>query len=407
VDPIAGIAVLDDGRLIVAGALGGRGAIERRTSAGGVDGSFGSGGVRLAPDQVGVEQLNDVLVDSRDRIVAAGAFGSSDGSLLVRLLADGTLDTSFGAGGAFTHDVPGFSPEGLLGVSETSAGYVAGGFHELTNDAYVIRVDDAGVLDPGFGGGDGVVDTLSTAGDDWAVHAYEVAGGKLLVELSGEASTRLARLDADGSLDGSFGTGGVVTTNGAFWNGARLESGDLVLAGSVTSGGDTDIRIQRYTNDGQPVSTFGVGGVRDVDAQPGGTDDGWFVAPGVDGDLLFVGSTAGGGDLVVGSLAGAAVDDYDDAGGVDWGATDAGFFGACLLDASAGATGSWTEAGTCSGTDGGNWHGVGTSAATVATTIAPTITAIADLRFAMRAASAQPQGTYIAPVAFSVIAPAA
>ena len=80
-----------------------------------------------------------------------------------------------------------------------------------------MRYNADGSLDTGFGGGDGIVTTSLSAGDDKAHGLALQADGKIIVV--GETSTNgndfaVLRYNADGSLDSSFGGGdGIVTTD--------------------------------------------------------------------------------------------------------------------------------------------------------------------------------------------------
>src|SRR5262245_34398023 len=67
-----------------------------------------------------------------------------------------------------------------------------------------------------------------------------------------------------GTLDLTFGTGGLVTTNfgssaGAS-NVALQPDGKLVVAGAIAQNGRTDFAVARYNSDGSLDAGFGVGG---------------------------------------------------------------------------------------------------------------------------------------------------
>ena len=77
------------------------------------------------------------------------------------------------------------------------------------------------------------------------------------------ASWALARYDPDGTLDPSFGTGGIVTSIAGRARAAVLQpDGKLVVAGSGQAGlGAEDFGLARYQADGTLDATFGVGGI--------------------------------------------------------------------------------------------------------------------------------------------------
>src|SRR5688572_15672020 len=79
----------------------------------------------------------------------------------------------------------------------------------------------ASLLDPSFGGGDGIASVDFRGGYDETADVAVLPGGKILVAATARrpdgddasADFALARFNADGSLDTSFGTGGKVTTD--------------------------------------------------------------------------------------------------------------------------------------------------------------------------------------------------
>ena len=86
----------------------------------------------------------------------------------------------------------------------------------------------------------------------------------------------LARFNPDGTLDPSFGSSGTVRTDLA---GASDEAralvlqtdGKLVAAGHTVSGGNSDFALVRYNSNGTLDSSFGSGGMVVTDL--GGNDD--------------------------------------------------------------------------------------------------------------------------------------
>jgi uncharacterized delta-60 repeat protein len=109
----------------------------------------------------------------------------------------------------------------------------------------------------------------------------------------------LARYHPDGTLDPTFGSGGVVTTDFA-GSVDRVEGlavqpdGKLVAAGQAFSGAGLDFALARYNSDGTVDASFGSGGKVTTDLA-GGDDAGFFsVAVLAGGKLLALGSGATG-----------------------------------------------------------------------------------------------------------------
>jgi len=105
------------------------------------------------------DNVNDVLVDSAGRIVLAGSgIPGNTGTdlIIVRLTANGELDTSFATDGVFVFDQAGFN-DGASSIEELRGGrLVIGGARRLdenTVEPVILRLMDNGQLDSGFGTG--------------------------------------------------------------------------------------------------------------------------------------------------------------------------------------------------------------------------------------------------------------
>lgn len=257
---------------------------------GDLDATFGGDG-KVTTALPGWSCANAVAIQVDGKIVAAGTAGASEdgGFAVVRYLADGALDDTFGSGGVVT------TPIGTEGGAEARAvamqadgKIVVGGTVDRLAFA-VVRYTPDGSLDPTFGGGDGVVRTNVTRGSDSGYAAAIQPNGKIL--LAGSAGPRwhprfaIVRYGSDGTLDARFGDGGVVLTRFGVWGVARAialqPDGRIVLAGM---NGET-FALARYLRNGRLDPTFGgdgkatgatYGGAFTVALQP----DGRIVAAG-------------------------------------------------------------------------------------------------------------------------------
>ncbi len=211
---------------------------------GDLDTGFGAGGMAIAGCDVwdddyfgcsgGYEgRLYDVAVQADGRIVAAGARSlgayGEPGFGLVRQLATGALDASFGDTGAVATEFRAPSVPYALALQADGRIVAAGtagrnvrpqAFYEggvsLTGGAQagttfaLARYATDGSLDPSFGG-DGKVRTRF--GQTRSAAAYAVAvqpdGKVIAVGFAGRALA-LARYASDGTLDPSFGSNGTV-----------------------------------------------------------------------------------------------------------------------------------------------------------------------------------------------------
>jgi uncharacterized delta-60 repeat protein len=236
---------------------------------------------------------------------------------LVRLLSSGSVDPGFAAvfavgdGGEASANAVASQADGKV----VAAGYARDG--GLIKVALARRLD-TGAPDSGFGGPSGIVlAPLGDGGESYANALAIQPDGKLLVAGSaidgGLGKVMLARFNADGSPDGGFGNGGTVL--GAIGDGddvsasalALQPDGRIVVAGHATDSGGTNLLVARYNADGSPDASFGTGGVSLI---PLG-DDGTAEANGLvlQGNRAVVtGYAADGGELKT-ALAGLTLVD--------------------------------------------------------------------------------------------------
>ena len=303
-----GLAVQPDGEVIVAGGTsGGRFALARVTASGVLDASFGHGGVvtTMFPGATFGAVAGAVVVEPDGDILAGGQAqvpGTTRNQPVVVQGAlalynpGGTLVGSFGTGGivqsaAITSDITAlgtdaagdvfvlpahaeFSPAGHLDAKVTPAPIVAfshggtstflPGGQSLTaggvqigrsrTDVQVTEFNPDGSIDTAFSNPPFVFDTQNPGRE--SPGAITVApDGKIVVagaSFRGTSVFGVARLNPDGSLDTSFGTGGSVTTN---FQGDDIAhavlvqpNGDIVTAGDSinNSTGAVDVALARY-----------------------------------------------------------------------------------------------------------------------------------------------------------------
>ncbi|MGQ0592895.1 MAG: hypothetical protein ACT4QB_09650 [Gammaproteobacteria bacterium] len=151
---------------------------------------------------------------------------------------------------------------------------------------------DPGDLDPGFAAGGRVLTDLG--GGDGASALVVQPDGKLVAAGGSTVNFALARYHPDGSLDNSFGNGGVVLTDFGAPSRAQalvLQPGaKLVAAGST--GNTHDFALARYNTDGSLDPSFGNAGLVVTDLGGGSEDAGAFalvVQP--DGKLVAAGAS--------------------------------------------------------------------------------------------------------------------
>ncbi|MFF5496835.1 calcium-binding protein [Streptomyces aquilus] len=239
----AGVAVLPDGKILAGARAGGDFALVRLLPNGTLDTSFdGDGIVDTSFGAEGGAIAKDMVVQSNGKIVLAGYSGETSFDFaLARYNADGSLDTTFGGDGKVTTDLGGYNWGETVAVQSTGKILMSGGTGE---DFTLVRYNLDGTLDGGFGTG-GVVTTdfgPTSAVNDLAVHPDDriLAGGSAGTDFA------LARYNADGTADTGFATGGRTTTDfGAF---DRVGALALQTDGKIVAAGDTgdDRALARY-----------------------------------------------------------------------------------------------------------------------------------------------------------------
>jgi uncharacterized delta-60 repeat protein len=176
----------------------------------------------------------------------------------------GSLDATFGTGGIFTTSHTQYNTTINSAAAIQSDGkIVLGGTVPSGNEsvAALIRLNTNGTIDSSFGSG-GVVTSDFGLTDGAAVTAIAIqpngqilagAVGALLIESS------VGRFNADGTIDTSFGTGGFAISNSVDSGEGTISQMALQADGKIliTGGG----LIGRYTSTGQPDTSFGESGI--------------------------------------------------------------------------------------------------------------------------------------------------
>jgi uncharacterized delta-60 repeat protein len=142
-----GCAVQSDGKVLVSGYNSCWGyIIARYLSNGELDTGFGGDGRKIV-SSVGLSSSQNIQLLSDGKIVGVGKIGNN--SAMIRFLSNGSLDSSFGAGGIQTIEYTG-STTGFNGVAQMSDGRLMAGGSDGTNFT-VARCLSCGPLDKTYG----------------------------------------------------------------------------------------------------------------------------------------------------------------------------------------------------------------------------------------------------------------
>ncbi|HZL34887.1 MAG TPA: hypothetical protein VFC78_06225 [Tepidisphaeraceae bacterium] len=253
-------------------------AMERRVllSAGGLDGSFGSGGIVQLPNIIG--SFHDVQALPDGRLLAVGSAKGYDGKpalLTARFLPNGTPDQSFGYHGYVIMKYGGFTDGDRVALLSNGQFYVAG--------SALGRFNSNGLLDPTFGN-NGVVSFNDGSSGTKAGLAVQ-ADGKIVIthgvdEYAGRdyrgtswPGEEVSRYNSNGTLDSTFATGGRFTGFPPDTFNSYMDPNDVTLQGSkiligvslgtVKPPGDsyTLFGVERLNANGTVDTTFGVNGL--------------------------------------------------------------------------------------------------------------------------------------------------
>ncbi len=229
----------------------------------------------MVVDLSGWTALRASAIQPDGKILLVGETQSSP--VLFRFNADGTLDATFGTGGHIDCPAGGATallvqPDGriLVGTGDILARYNADGSFDSTfgHGGMVVTTNyAAGQLDTTGGFTSGSLTGSSSVFSSFAVSCFQVqADGKIFVGGGSENGVALFRCNSDGTLDTSFGDGGVVVqgpSNGWVTSEGKIQDivvqpdGKILAVGATYQG---DGFIDRFHADGTVDAGFGQGG---------------------------------------------------------------------------------------------------------------------------------------------------
>jgi serralysin len=202
-------------------------------------------------------------------VVAGDAYNGIDSDFaLARYNTDGTMDTSFDGDGKVTTDF-GSSEFGYSVAIQSDgkilvAGYVFDSSSTSATNFALARYNTDGTLDTSFDG-DGKV-TTDFGSSEFGYSVAIQSDGKILVAGIGNGGIALARYNSNGSLDTSFDGDGKVVVNlgkNGGSSGARdfcvQTNNKIVVAGYTVdiNGNQRDFALARFNADGSLDTSFG------------------------------------------------------------------------------------------------------------------------------------------------------
>jgi uncharacterized delta-60 repeat protein len=283
-----------------------------------LDTTFGTNGYAIHNAIVGTkgEVAKGIVVQSSGKIVVAGtiehaaAADASDRDIgLLRLNADGSLDSSFGTNGLVTLDLSEGEASGTSFVADSFGGLTADGDGRLLihaakkregatdTDFVLVRLSSDGVIDTSFGtNGQSSLDIRNLSAtpkpalilpNGQIIGTGYMRDGSVVVPV-------VYRTDANGQLDTTFGSNGIyseaVLAAVTEVYSAVLQDDAIVTVGYGRNSAEEnlDFLSLRIKADGTRDTTYGTDGYVRVDAQ-GFNDNGRNMTALPDGRLLLVG----------------------------------------------------------------------------------------------------------------------
>ncbi len=250
---VSSTAIQADGKIIIGGAFtryNGTGCnrIARLNANGSVDTGFNTGGI--GPNN----EVRSTALQADGKVIIGGIFTNYNGTgrnFIARLNADGSLDTGFNPGPGANGDVRSIT-------IQTDGKIIIGGFFTSYNGTgrnYIARLNADGSLDTGYDPGTGASHPVhSTA----ILTDGKIIIGGVFTSYNGTGRNRIARLNADGSLDTGFDPG--AGASGEVRSIAILSDGKIIIGGWFTSyNGTGRNRIARLNADGSLDTGFDPG----------------------------------------------------------------------------------------------------------------------------------------------------
>jgi uncharacterized delta-60 repeat protein len=279
------LAIQSDGKIVVAGVADSNFALARYNSDGSPDNSFSGG--KTTTDFGFYDNAQSVAIQSDGKIVMAGwsVNGVDDFTqqpisdfALARYNTNGTPDNSFSGDGKLTTDF-GYDDfakaitlqnDGKILVAGTRQVYNQG---DNTSEFALARYNANGTPDNGFSGDGKQLTTINNNayGNSIAIQkdGKIVVGGNTGFESASSSDFAVARYNTNGSIDNTFGEGGIgvqTTYFGSvykFSNPLVIQSDEkIILAG----GSNGNFTLARYSPDGIPDNTFSDDGIQVTEA---------------------------------------------------------------------------------------------------------------------------------------------
>jgi uncharacterized delta-60 repeat protein len=233
-------------------------ALTRYTINGILDSTFGNGGTGTTP--IGFSfSSRSIAIQSNDKIVVACASFDGDTIALARYNTNGSLDNNFGNSGVISTTIAiGFSYFSIsIAIQSDGKILVAG---TINSDFGLLRYTTIGILDTSFNDFGIIITNVGIINHNDKCNATAIqSDGKILVAGTSNGEFTLIRYNVNGSLDTTFGIGGIVAAPiYGFSNSIAIQNDGKIL---MACSGEKYISLIRYNINGNLDTIFGNGGI--------------------------------------------------------------------------------------------------------------------------------------------------
>ncbi len=261
------IELQTDGKILLAGAIGNFAAVIRFNTNGSIDNTFGQNGETVYQIAGSANGITSMKIKSDGKIITAGNYYVDPNYhfIVQQLDSSGQVDLAFTGNSIQTTSI-GNSNNYLSSVQITNDGKIVAGVYYNnggTTDIAILRYSSDGKLDTSFGN-QGITTMHASLDVDQLQSLLIQSDGKILVGGFAQGSTGIQsfilRFTANGDVDNSFGTNGILLDGNAISFPAiesmALQNDDKILTTGYNFPG---IGVSRFNSDGSLDNTFNNG----------------------------------------------------------------------------------------------------------------------------------------------------
>ena len=238
-------------------------AVSRYDIYGNLDTSFSSDGMQITNiNNHGDGKSSAIQSDGKIIVGGIEKYGSFGNLTLIRYNSNGSIDSTFSTNGIATFNIDSTSNfGGYIALQPDGKILISGDTYSINSNINIVRYNTDGSLDSTFST-DGIVTTDINGHSDKVYCIAVQQDGKIIVAGSSNDDIALIRYNTDGSIDSSFSADGIIITdiNNSIDIAKAIviqNDGKILLTGTS----DNNFVLIRYNSDGSFDSTFSINGI--------------------------------------------------------------------------------------------------------------------------------------------------